>query len=150
MHKAPFFHFPPSQPSNSSLKICCVDSRHLPKPHIPLRIISPQTHNPNFPFISDGSILVNEIHIPRPQRISSHEILITRRSFVFRVPRQHALDAHADAFHILNGRPALRTEEIEADVAVGVDMRVDGDGAWWGGEVRECYFGGFCGVVREQ
>lgn len=66
-------------------------------------------------------------YIPRPLRVQPHEILVPRGALVLRVARQHALQAHAHALDVLHGRPAGRAEQVEADDAVAVDVRVDGD-----------------------
>jgi len=55
------------------------------------------------------------------------ELLIAFRPRVFGVPRQHALDAHADALDALHRRPARRTQEVETYNPIAVDVRVDRD-----------------------
>ena len=87
-------------------------------------------------------ILIVKPYIPRPLRVPPHKVLVTRRPLVLTVPRQHALDAHAHALDVLHGAPAGAAEQVEADDAVGVDVRVHGDFAV--GERDEGYFGGFC------
>lgn len=93
---------------------------------------------------SHRGVLVDKTHIPWPQGVAPHKLLVPRWSLILGVACQHALDAHADALNVLDGGPALRAEEVEADVAVGIHVRVHGDGAGWGCEVRKGYFGGFC------
>lgn len=82
--------------------------------------------------------MINKTNIPRPLGITPHKLLIPLRPLVLRVPRQHALDTHADALDVLHRAPPRRAEQVEADDAVGVDVRVDRDGAderrwqrWW-------------------
>lgn len=92
--------------------------------------------------ISDRRIVVDEPDIPDSPsaRHTPTKVLVTRRSLVLGVPGQHALDAHAHAFHALHRRPAVRAEEIQTDDAVGVDVgmdrhrpcRLSGDG--WGAD----------------
>ena len=73
---------------------------------------------------SDVIIVVVEINILRPQSVGSDELFISRRSLVLCVPRQHALQTHADAFDILYGTPPLLAQQVETNDAVGVDVRV--------------------------
>lgn len=89
-------------------------------------------------------------NIPRPPLITRHKLLIPRRPLVLGIRSQHALDTHAHALDRLHGRPASAAEEVEADDAVAVDVRVDGDwegGCWcwvcWEGVGCELDFGGF-------
>lgn len=112
------------------------------KPPIPQPPI--HHHLPAHP--SHRTILINKPDIPGPLRIPPHKLLIPRRPLSPRVPRQHALDAHAHALDVLNGAPALGPKEIKADDAVAVDVGVEGDGAGGLGEGEEGYFGGFCWV----
>jgi hypothetical protein len=56
---------------------------------------------------SHGVIVVEELDVPGPLLIASYEVLITRRSLIFVVARQHALDAHAYARNALDGTPTL-------------------------------------------
>ena len=67
-------------------------------------------HAPIHP--SNTTILINKSNIPRPLRIPRHKLLIPRRSFILRVPRQHALNRHTHALHILHWGPALCAEKI--------------------------------------
>lgn len=68
--------------------------------------------------------MVVEVDVSWPQAVSSHELLIARRSLVFGVACQHALDAHADALNILYRAPSLTTQKVEADDAIRIDVRV--------------------------
>ena len=77
---------------------------------------------------SNGAILVDKSNVPRPLRVPPDKLLIARWPLVLGIPSQHALKAHAYRLHILNGRPALRAEQVEADDTVGIDVRMDGDG----------------------
>jgi hypothetical protein len=83
--------------------------------------------------MSDRGVVIDEPHIPDPPAArpghTPAKILVTRRSLVLGVSRQHALDAHADALDALHGGPAVGAEEVQTDDAVGVDMWVDGYGA---------------------
>ncbi|KAI4156789.1 MAG: hypothetical protein LQ346_009131 [Caloplaca aetnensis] len=76
----------------------------------PINPIGP-LHNRG-PGPSDRSVLIDEVDVPRPKSVPGHELLVARRPLVLGVPRQHALDAHADAFDVLDGRPALRAEQV--------------------------------------
>lgn len=72
-------------------------------------------------------IIIVEADVPRTERVPPNELLIPGRSLVLGVPRQHALDAHADALDVLDGTPSLIAEKIQTDDAVRVDVRVDRD-----------------------
>ena len=85
--------------------------------------------------------MVVEADVPRPLSIPPHEVVITGWPLVLGVARQHALNAHAYAFDILHGAPSLATQKIETNDAVGVDVRMHGDGAVRG--FHEGDFGGF-------
>lgn len=117
-------------------------SRPLPKLHAKPKTSSKQTSAACLPTPSHRVILIEKPDVPRPQRVPPHEILIPRRSLVLAVAGQHALDAHAHALDVLDGAPAGAAEEVEADDAVGVDVRVHGDFAVVADD--EGYFGGFC------
>lgn len=57
-------------------------------------------------------ILINEPNIPWPLGIPLYKLLIPRWSLVLGIPRQHALDAHADTFHILHRAPSLFAQQV--------------------------------------
>lgn len=59
--------------------------------------------------VSDRVIVVHERDIPGTLAVPHHKVIVTGRSFILAVPRQHALDADAHALHGLDGRPAGRT-----------------------------------------
>jgi hypothetical protein len=84
-------------------------------------------------------IVVIELDILRPKPISADKFLISLGSFVLRVPRQHALQAHADALDILHRRPPLLAEQVETDDPVRVDVRMHRDGSV--GKLHEDNFG---------
>lgn len=90
----------------------------------------------------NGVVVIAELNIAGALSVSSDKLLITRGPLVLGVAGQHALDAHADALGALDWAPALVAEKVEADDAVGVDVRVDGDRAV--GAVLKCDFGRFC------
>lgn len=85
--------------------------------------------------------MIIKIDIPRSPPIIRHERLVALGSLVLGIARQHALQGHAYALYVLDGAPALLAEEVEADDAVGVDVRVHGDGSV--GCLHEGYFWGF-------
>jgi hypothetical protein len=70
----------------------------------------------------------HKVNIPWPLRIIPDEILIPLRPLLLRITRQHALQTHTDALDIVDGRPTRAVEQVEADDAVGIDVRVPGDG----------------------
>ncbi len=84
--------------------------------------------------------MVVEINIPGPPSIIGHETLVALRALILRIARQHALQAHADALYILDWRPPLLAQQIEADDAIRVDVgmhrygtvRRQGEGHLWG------------------
>lgn len=79
-------------------------------------------------------------YIPRPLSVVLDKILITRRSLLLRITRKHALQTHTHALDVVDGRPALAIKKVEADDAVGVDVRVPGDRVGVGAEEDD--FGG--------
>ena len=66
--------------------------------------------------------------IPGPLAVLPDELVITRRQFPPVIAGEHALDAYAHGLDVVDGRPAVAGEQVEADDAVGVDVWVDGDG----------------------
>ena len=92
--------------------------------------------------------MIHKTDIPRALRITPHKRLIALRSLILRVPCQHALDTHAHALNILHRAPARVAEEVEADDAIRVDVRVDGnvadEGGGFGGGVAVCLWGWGC------
>lgn len=92
----------------------------------------------------NGIVVVVELNIPRPLPVGAYKFLIAGGPLVLGVSRQHALQAHTHALDVLDGAPALLAEEVEADDAVGVDVRVHRDGSVGG--LDEGHLGGFCRV----
>lgn len=92
-----------------------------------------------------GVVVVEKLYVSRSLSITSHKVLIAWWSLVLVVTRQHALDAHADTGDALNGTPALLAKQIETDNAVGVYVRVHGDGTV--GLFVEGNFRGFCRLI---
>lgn len=69
----------------------------------------------------------HEVDVSWPLLIRPDEVLVSGRTFALRIARQHTLQSHADAFHIVHRTPSGLVEEVEADDSVRVDMRVYGD-----------------------
>lgn len=90
----------------------------------------------------NGVVVVVKLNVPGPLPVPADELLVARRAFVLGVARQHALQAHAHALDVLDGAPPLLAEEVEADDAVGVDVRVHRDGSVGG--LDKGYLGGLC------
>jgi hypothetical protein len=88
--------------------------------------------------------MVIKINIPWSSSIIRNETLVSFWSLVLGVSGEHGLQGHAYAFYVLDGRPALCSEEVEADYAVGIDVWVHGNGAGRVGGEGECYFRWFC------
>jgi hypothetical protein len=82
----------------------------------------------------------NKANIPRPLGIIPHEILIALRPLLLRITRKHTLQTDTHTLDVVNRRPTGTVEQIEADDAVGVDVRVPGYGVR--GCTDEDYFGG--------
>ena len=112
-------------------------------PYAPLRLTNIP---PVEPQKSHGVVVVQEIDIARTPSIAPHKLLITWRPFVLHIPCEHTLYTHADALDVLDGTPALSAQQIQTNDAVGVDVRVDGDGTV--GAEEEGDLGGFW--VRSQ
>jgi hypothetical protein len=72
----------------------------------------------------DAIIVIVEVNVTRTLLVLLDEVLVTRGSLVLGVPSEHTLDAHADAFHILDRAPSLRPEQIKTNDSVRVDVRV--------------------------
>ena len=82
----------------------------------------------------------NKANIPRPLGIIPHEILIALRPLLLRITRKHTLQTDTHTLDVVNRRPTGTVEQVEADDAVGVDVRVPGYGVR--GCTDEDYFGG--------
>ena len=122
---------------------------------------------PMYSGISNSLVVISKPHIPqtspppacirattpsptiRPSRAHTlTKLLVTLRPFILCVTRQHTLNTHANTLNALNRRPARRTEQVQADDAIGVDVRVD----WYRSDCgcrgrNETDFGGFYSVV---
>jgi hypothetical protein len=77
-----------------------------------------------FEIGSDLVVVEDEVDISRPLRVVPDEVLVSWRSLLLRVAREHALQTDADALHVVYGAPAGSVEKVEADDAVGVNVRV--------------------------
>jgi len=82
----------------------------------------------------------DEINVSWSLCIVAHKVLITRWPLVFRVAGQHALQANAHALDIVDGRPSLTIEEVKANDAIGIYVRMYGD--WVGFIADKNNFGG--------
>lgn len=91
----------------------------------------------------------DKINISRPLSVIPHKVLISLRPLLLRVARQHTLETDTHAFDVVDGGPAGAVEQVEADDAVGVDVRVDGDGTEGLREVDEGDFGCFYKVRKD-
>ncbi len=81
----------------------------------------------------------HEADIPRPLCIVPDEVIVALWPLLLRVAREHALQANAYALDVMNWRPSLSVEEVEANDAIGVDVWVPGYGV--GVVLDEDYFG---------
>ena len=70
----------------------------------------------------------DKINIAWSEPVGPNKIGISRGPFVLGVASEHTLDADAHTFDVLNRGPALTTQKIQADDAVGVNVRVHGNG----------------------
>jgi len=57
--------------------------------------------------LSDTGIVVVEIDVSGALSVASYKLLIAGGPLVLGVSRQHALEAHADALHVLHWTPSL-------------------------------------------
>jgi len=96
----------------------------LARPHTP----HPYNVSCIRPAPSNLIIMKHKIDIPRPRPIRPHKVIIPLWPLLLRVAGEHRLQADANGFHVVDGRPALAIEQVEADDAVGVHVRVPGDG----------------------
>ena len=83
-------------------------------------------------IVLDSVVVINECYIfqsSAPETSctthTTHKLGISLRSLIRRVACEHALDGHADTLHALDWRPAC-AEQVKADNAVGIDVRVNG------------------------
>jgi hypothetical protein len=88
----------------------------------------------------------NKTDIPRPLSIIPDKVFVPLRPFLLGITREHALQAYTHAFDIVDRGPTGAVEQVEADDAVRVDVRVPGYGVCFGAE--KDYFGGLAGDVR--
>ena len=90
-------------------------------------------------------VFVNKANVPWSLPVPPHKFFISRRPFILRIARQHALQTHANTFNILYRRPACRAKKIETYNSIGVDVRM----YWYLArrifEVHECDFWCFFG-----
>lgn len=71
--------------------------------------------------------MIVEIDVLGPLSVCADKVLVAWGALVLAVARQHALDAHAHTLDVLDGAPALRAEQVEADDAIGIYVRVHRD-----------------------
>ena len=71
--------------------------------------------------------MVVKVDVTGPLAVGSDKVGIARRPLILCIAGQHALQTHADTLDVLNRAPALRPEQVEANNAIGVDMRVHRD-----------------------
>lgn len=86
--------------------------------------------------------MVVKLDVSRTKSVASNKLLVPGWALVLGIAGQHALDAHADALHILNWAPTLLTKEIETYEAVRVYVRMHGNRPI--GELDKCDFRWFC------
>jgi hypothetical protein len=91
--------------------------------------------------------VIEELDVPRSLSVASDKLLVSRRSLIQRVARQHALYAHTHALGVLHGTPPFVAEKIEADDTVGIYVRMN---RYWSlRQLIECDFWGFF-VAKEK
>lgn len=88
-------------------------------------------------------IVIVELDVLRSRLVCADEVGVAFGPVVLCIAREHALDAHTYALDILYGTPARGSQEVQADDAVGVDVRVHGYRPVF--LLCEDNFGGFCG-----
>lgn len=81
--------------------------------------------------LSNFIIVEVESNITRTKTVGPDKLGIARRTLVFGVASQHALNAQTNTFHILYWRPSLRSKQIQTDDSICVDVRMDGNRAIW-------------------
>jgi hypothetical protein len=95
-------------------------------PHTPSIMCKQSNHTLCASFL-DLIVMEHKVDVPRSLCIVPYELLITLRSLLLCVAREHALQTHTHALDVVYGRPALAIEQVEADDAVRVDVRVPWD-----------------------
>lgn len=88
-------------------------------------------------------IVIVKLDVLRPCLVRADKVGVAFGPVVLCVAREHALDAHTYALDILYGAPARGAQEVQADDAVGVDVRVHGYRPVF--LLSEDDLGGFCG-----
>lgn len=90
--------------------------------------------------VSDLIVVKDKVNIPRPRSVVPDKVLVAFWPLLLCVGCEHALQTDANALHIVYGAPTGAVEKVEADDAVGVDVRVP----WYWMRVvfDKDYFGG--------
>jgi hypothetical protein len=70
----------------------------------------------------------DKINISRPLLVILDKLVIPLGPLLLGITRQHTLQAHTHALDIVDRGPSGAVEQVEADDAVGVDVRVPGYG----------------------
>jgi len=86
----------------------------------------------------------DEADIPRPLLVVPYKVLISRWSLLLRIAGKHTLQAYTYTLYVMNRRPARTVEQVEANDAIGVDVRVPRDGMSF--VAKEHYFGSLFGI----
>jgi len=86
----------------------------------------------------------DEADIPRPLLVVPYKVLISRWSLLLRIACKHTLQAHTYTLYVMNWRPARTVEQVQANDAVGVNVRVPRDGMSF--VAKEHYFGSLFGT----
>jgi hypothetical protein len=69
-------------------------------------------------------IVVVELDVSGPLPVAAHKVLVAWGALVLGVAREHALQRHAHTLDVLDRAPALVAEQVKADDAIRVYVRV--------------------------
>ena len=92
-------------------------------------------------------IIVHVADLPRALSVVEDKLSVSWRPLGLGIARQHALEGHAYALDVVDRAPAVAAKEIEADVAVAVDVWVQWDWAWRLGDLFKHHLWGFYKAV---
>lgn len=66
----------------------------------------------------------DETYVPWSLRVVPDKVLVSRWSLLLGVAREHTLETDAHALYVMHWTPPLSVEEVEADDAVRIDVRM--------------------------
>ena len=77
-------------------------------------------------YLSYFVVVVVKVNVARPLTVGPNKLGVSRWTLILGIASQHALETHANTLDILYGAPALGPEEVKANNAIGIDVRMYG------------------------